>query len=41
MTRPAQAGLPNVSVNRMTDDPHELSCTFDDEVGTAQLARAD
>ncbi|GEK79966.1 MULTISPECIES: LacI family DNA-binding transcriptional regulator [Agrococcus] len=34
----AEAGLPCVLVNRMTDDPDELSCTFDDEAGAARLA---
>lgn len=35
----AEAGLPCVLVNRRTDDDTELSCTFDDEAGSAALAR--
>ena len=34
----AEAGVPCVLVNRRTDDPDELACTFDDESGSARLA---
>ena len=34
----AEAGMPCVLANRRTDDPNQLSCTFDDEAGAARLA---